>query len=104
MKRFGKDLKDHARRIIDFKKKKKIIPLTKDEENSYNNEKVCHVCLNDLDKDKVNDYCYFSAKYRGAAHNKCNLKHKIPKNIPIIFHSGSKYDYHFIIRELCKRI
>ena len=99
MKRFCKDLKDHARRIIDFKKKM-IIPLTKDEENSYYNEKVCHICLNDLDKDKVKDYCYFSGKYRGEAHNKCNLKHKIPKNIPIIFHNGSKYGYHFIIREL----
>ena len=56
--------------------------------------------MKDLDKDKVKDYCYFTGKYRGAAHSKCNLKHKIPKNIPIIFHNGSKYDYHFIIREL----
>ena len=38
MKRFCKDLRDHATRIIDFKKKI-IIPLTKDEEDSYNNEK-----------------------------------------------------------------
>ena len=53
-----------------------------------------------LDNDKVKDCCYFTGKYRGAAHSKCNLKHKIPKNTPIIFHNGSKYDYHFIIREL----
>ena len=38
MKRFCKDLRDHATRIIDFKKKF-IIPLTKVEEDSYNNEK-----------------------------------------------------------------
>ena len=99
MKRFCKDLRDHATRIIDFKKKF-IIPLTKDEEDSYNNEKKCHICMKDFDNDKVKDYCYFTGKYRGAAHSKCNLKHKIPKNIPIIFHNGSKYDYHFIIREL----
>ena len=41
-------------------------------------------------------------KYRGAAHNICNLRYKIPKEIPIIFHNGSTYDYHFIIREPVK--
>ena len=41
-------------------------------------------------------------KYRGAAHNICNLRYKIPKEIPILFHNGSTYDYHFIIKELAK--
>ena len=30
----------------------------------------------------------------------CNLKYSIPKKIPIFFHYGSNYDYHFIIKEL----
>ena len=30
----------------------------------------------------------------------CNLKYVIPKEIRIAFHSGSNYDYHFIIEEL----
>ena len=41
-------------------------------------------------------------KHRGAAHNICNLRHRIPKEIPIVFHNGTKYDYHFIIKELVK--
>ena len=41
-------------------------------------------------------------KYRGAAHNMCNLRYKIPKEIPIVFRNGSTYDYHFIIKELVK--
>ena len=41
-------------------------------------------------------------KYRRAAHNICNLRYKIPKEIPIVFHNGSTYDYHFIIKELVK--
>ena len=32
----------------------------------------------------------------------CNLRYKIPKEIPVIFHNGSTYDYHFIIKELVK--
>ena len=39
---------------------------------------------------------------RGCAHNICNLRHKIPKEICIVFHNGSTYDYHFIIKQLAK--
>ena len=99
MKRFYKDLKDHATRIVDFKRKF-ITRLIIDEEDSYDKKNTCHICMKDLDNDKVKDYYYFTGKYRVAAHSKCNLKHKIPKNIPVIFHNGSTYDYHFIIREL----
>ena len=30
------------------------------------------------------------------------MRYKIPKEIPIVFHNGSTYDYHFIIKELVK--
>ena len=40
--------------------------------------------------------------YRDAAHNICNLRYRIPKEIPIVFHNGSTYDYHFIIKKLVK--
>ena len=98
-KRFCKDLKDHATKIIDFKKKT-MIPLTKEEEDSYNKENTCYICKRDFNNDKVGDHCHFTGKYRGAAHNTRNLRYKIPKNIPVIFHNGSTYDYHFITKEL----
>ena len=99
MKRFCKDLKDHATKIIDFKKKT-MIPSTKEEEDNYNKENTCYICKKDFSNDKVRDHCHFTGEYRGAAHNTCNLRYKIPKNIPVIFHNGSTYDYHFIIKEL----
>ena len=43
MKRFCKDLKDHATKIIDFKKKI-MTPLTKEEEDNYNKENICYIC------------------------------------------------------------
>ena len=51
---------------------------------------------------KVRDHCYYTGTYRGAAHNICNLRCKTPKEIPVVFHNGSTYDYHFIIKELAE--
>ena len=51
---------------------------------------------------KVRDHCHYKGEYRGAAHSICNLKYSVPKKIPIAFHNGSYYDYHFIIKELVK--
>ena len=51
---------------------------------------------------KVRDHDHYTEKYRGAAHSICNLCYKIPKEIPVVFHNGSTYDYHFIIRQLAK--
>ena len=51
---------------------------------------------------KVRDHCHFTGKFRGAAHCICNLRYKVPREIPVKFHNGSKYDYHFIIKELPK--
>ena len=51
---------------------------------------------------KVKDHCHYTGKYRGAAHNICNLRYKIPKEIPIVFRNGSTNNYHFIKNELVK--
>ena len=39
-----------------------------------------------------------TGKYRGAAHNICNLGYETAKQIPIVLHNISTYDYHFIIK------
>ena len=106
MKKFCKDLKEHATRIINYEKKK-IIPLTKEEEINYNDQKVCYICKKEFDtidkkNYKVRDHCHYTGKYRGASHNICNLRYKVSKEIPVVFHNGFTYDYHFIIKELVK--
>ena len=106
MKKFGKDLKKHATRIINHEKKK-IIPLTKEEKINYNDQKVCYIYKKEFDTidkkhHKVRDHCHYTGKYRGAAHNICNLRYKVPNEIPVVFQNGSTYDYHFIIKELVK--
>ena len=106
MKKFSKDLREHVTKIINYEKKK-MIPLTTEEKIYHNKQKICYVCKkefnnNDKKNYKVRDHCYYTGKYRGAAHNICNLRYKVRKEIPIVFHNGSTYDYHFIIKELVK--
>ena len=85
MKQFCLDLREHATKIINYEKKE-IVPLTKKEEKKRNKQKVCHVykkrfSIDDNNKKyhKVRDHCHYTGKYRGAAHDICNLRYKIPK-------------------------
>ena len=107
VKKFCEYLREHAKNIIDFEKKK-MLPLTKEELNSHQDAKVCYSCgkriLKKLSKSinyqKVRDHCHYAGEYRGVAHSICNIKPNVPNEIPVVFHNGSNYDYHFIIKEL----
>lgn len=48
----------------------------------------------------MRDHCHFTGKYCGAAHNKCSLKHRLPKFVPVYFHNLAGYDAHFFVRNL----
>ena len=76
--------------------------MTIENENNYQNSNDCWICNEKIikNKDKVRDHCHITGKYRGAAHSQCNLKLKIPKKLPIIFHNLEGYDGHIIFKEL----
>ena len=101
MEIFSKDLKNQAMKIINCEKKE-MIPLTNEETGSYEKPKICYICEKEFGTDKkyckVRDHCHYTRKFREAAHNNCNLRYKISKESPIVFHNGSTYDYHFIIK------
>ena len=83
-------------------KKKEMIPLTNEEKESYEKQKVCYICEKKFNTDKkywkVRDHCHYTGKFRGVAHSICNLRYKTPREIPVVLHNGSTYDYHFIIK------
>ena len=94
-------------------KKKKMTPLTDDENKYYEQQKECYICQKEFccDKNqkmkfklykKVRDHCHYTGKFRGAAHSICNLNYKVPQEIPVKIRNGSKYDYHFIIKKLAE--
>ena len=82
-------------------KEEEMTPLKDKEITLYKSQKVCHVCKEKFcyDKNKKNEYalyhkvrdhCHYTRKFRGAAHNICNLRYKVPKKIPVVFHNGSR--------------
>ena len=87
-------------KIINYEEKE-MIPLTYEEIRSYKEQGAWHICEEKfwVDKDdenyknkkKVKDHYHYTGRFRGAAHSKCNLNCKVPKDIPIIIHNAS-YD------------
>ena len=55
-----------------------------------------HICNEELGEDSVRDHCHLSSKFRGAAHEVCNLEYKVPKFFPVVFHNHS----HLFIKTL----
>ena len=81
---------------------KKMIFGEKDKER-FDKETKCWICnekfTNDVKDYKVRDHCHFTGRYRGAAHNLCNIKYKKPNFTPVVFHNLSGYDSHLFIKK-----
>ena len=78
------------------------LKLTPAEQESFNKGETCHICKKQLLADKVRDHCHFTGKYRGAAHNSCNLQCRKPMILPVIFHNLQGYDAHLFIKQLSR--
>ena len=106
-----KKLKKCTMKTINYEKKK-MIPLTKEENKSHKEQGTCHICEEKFCVDKHDENCKnerkvkahyrYTGKFREAAQSKCNLNCKVPKDIPIIIHNASN-DTHFIINQLAEK-
>jgi len=70
----------------------KPLRMTEKNEKEFEEAKKCYICEKKYtDKDKrVRDHCHITGKYRGSAHQDCNLKLKIEPDkikILVIFHN-----------------
>ena len=75
--------------------------ITPKEEEQFKQASNCWICGKLLNlEDRVRDHCHFTGRYRGAAHNLCNLKYSKPNNISVFFHNLTGYDSHLFIKKL----
>ena len=84
----------------DFYKNPKPLRLNGAEQKSFLEATICHICSRELGEDRVRDHCHFTGKYRGAAHNGCNLQCRKLMVLPVIFHNLQGYDAHLFIKQL----
>ena len=100
----------------------KPLIMTEENERDFKNSITCYICgrrykmdekyVEELNGEKtknspVRDHCHITGKYRGSAHNFCNLKLRLePESIkiPVIFHNLKGYDSHFIMQKIGKMI
>lgn len=80
---------------------KRMDPMSKEEETHFMSRRSCHICgeqfkVGDI---RVRDHSHLSGKFRGAAHESCNLKYQETRVVPVIFHN-LKYDLHFLIEKV----
>ena len=83
----------------------KPLVMTENDEMCFKLMEKCRICDKKYtDKDvSVRDHCHITGKFRGSAHQECNLKLRIkPENlkIPVILHNLRGYDSHFIMQQI----
>ena len=85
-----------------FKETKKDIIMKQEDEEDFENNNICRFCEKNIESDKVRDHCHLTGKYRGSAHNTCNInvKQKDSNFISFAFHNFSNYDCHMFFKKL----
>ena len=87
-----------------------MITIKKEKQESYKKANIFYIYkktfvrkyTNDKYYRNVWDHCHYIGKCKSASYSICNLKNSIPQEIGLIFHNGSNYYNHFIIKELAK--
>lgn len=80
---------------------KRMEPLSVEKQQQFLNASKCHICeekFEEVDR-RVRDHSHLTGKFRGAAHELCNLRFQEPHMIPVVFHN-LKYDLHLLIEKI----
>ena len=100
IKRFARDLLE-IETGNNFKRNKQMI-FTEEDKLYHETNNTCHICSKTC-INKVRDHCPETGKYRGPAFKICNLRYKQQNFIPVMFQSGSGYDFNLLYSELLKQ-
>ena len=76
--------------------------MTQDDDEDCRKNNICRFCEKEIVSSKFRDHCHLTGKYRGSAHNVCNINVKQKGSIFIQFalHNFNNYDCHMIFERL----
>ena len=98
IEKFIEWLEKDVKYICNIRKEKMI--FGEKEAEDFNNATDCWICKGELGPDKVRDHCHLTGRYRGAAHNQCNLKYRKLTFTPVFIHNLTNYDAHLFVKHL----
>ncbi len=112
-KAFVDSLTEDLRPIYEILKNPIPIVMTESDEVKHELAKECYACKDIFGRvwlnkktekleevKKCRDHCHITGKYGGAACDKCNLRMRVPKFVPVLFHNVEGYDSHLFVRSL----
>ena len=67
---------------------------------------ICYICdksfIKKNGRDCIRDHCHITGRYRGAAHNACNIQMRLSTTIPVVFHNLRGYNSHLLMQAISK--
>ncbi|XP_046851910.1 uncharacterized protein LOC124445250 [Xenia sp. Carnegie-2017] len=104
-KNFLEALQEEERKIKTLLANPEPMHMTGKDWGSHKKATNGHVCSKPFEDDSVQDHCHITGKYRGAAHNECNLKLRLSQKtttILVVFHNLRGYDSHLIMQNIAE--
>ncbi len=112
-KLFVETLSEDLKPIYEILKTPKPMIMSNSNKTAYEKSEKCYACEIQFGSERINektkkkekivkcrDHCHVTGKYRGAACDKCNLRMKVPKFAPVLFHNLEGYDSHLFVKSL----
>ncbi len=110
---FNNSITEDLGPIYEILKTPTPIIMTESDEVQHELAKECYICKDIFGRTWLNkntekieevkkcaDHCHITGEYRGAACNKCNLRMRVPKFVPVFFHNLEGYDSHLFVKSL----
>ncbi|CAE6938650.1 unnamed protein product [Symbiodinium natans] len=106
MERYLRRLLDLAFDYLNWQKLNIPYDLTATQQADFDAAVVCSLCdlpfTSDQSRQKVVHHRRGTGEYLGALCNTCNLAVRRQKTVPVYFHNGGGYDFHFLVRAIAQ--
>ena len=94
---FMRQMLDLQGRCMDYLFDYQRLVMTLNDERNFARAFECYICHRPFNQDKVRDHDHLTGKYRGAAHERCNLILRKTYKVPVLFHNFRGYDSNLIV-------